>query len=135
MGTVSNDPAAVAYVASYDLPLSITVMSTSQQWAFQQLLAYNAMLPYISMDFHGLKDFYDQMSLYSITNAFQLSGPWNAIKTIAPLNLNIQDEMYVDPDLGLIGNLYSQLPGFGKVFAVSSTDDSSDITDAASSGD
>jgi hypothetical protein len=130
MGNVNTDLAAVTYLASYDIPLNITIMSKTQQWAFQQQLAYNAMLPYICKDFHGLQDFYTQMSMYSAANPIYLAGPWSTIQAIVPLNSNIQKEMYIDPNLGQVGDLFAQLPGFGKVFSVSSVDDSNDISEA-----
>lgn len=127
MSTVTNDATAVAYLASFDVPLSITVMSKTQSWPFLQQLGYNAQISYMNQDFHGVKDFCNQMNEYSSTQPM-LTAAWDAIKTLAPSNPSILLEMYVDPTLGQVGNLFLQMAGFGQVFSVLSTSSSGTIS-------
>ncbi len=90
-------------------------MTQLSQWSFQQELAYNAQLPYLAKDFMGLQDAYDQLAIYSATNGI-FTNAWNAIKSTVKLNLNVNKEMYVDPALGQIGDLFASVPGYAKVF-------------------
>lgn len=125
--SVITDASVTAYLATFDIPLNISIMTMTQSWQFLQQLNYNAQLTYMAKDFHGLTDFNVQMDQYSSTQPM-LTTAWNTIKQIATSNLNVQKEMFVDPTMGQVGDLFASLAGFGLVFSVSSTDSSSTIS-------
>ena len=129
---VLQDAGQVSYLADFDKPISIVTMTKLSQWSFQQQLAYNAQLPYIAADFMGLQDVYDQLNIYSSTNII-LSSAWKTIQNTVKLNLNVNKEMYVDPSLGKVGNLFLTIPSFARVFSTSADDPVSDIQDSVAS--
>lgn len=128
MADVIQDSGQASYLADFDKPISISVMTQLSQWAFQQQLAYNAQLPYMAADFLGLQDAYDQLNIYSSSNSI-LQTAWKTIQNTLKLNLNVNKELYVDPSLGQVGILFQSIPSYAKVFTASSDDDLSDIQD------
>lgn len=118
MGLDQQDLIATGIAASYDRPIVVSVMSKLDKFPFLQLLAYNAQLGYTVKDFLGLKDFYDEMTIYSGTNVDVLQPAWNSIKTIAPVNPDVQALTYTDPILGQVGLPFLTMVGFAETFAV-----------------
>lgn len=112
---------ATGYLSSFERPISVSVMAKTQSWPFLQQLGFAGSLSLLSSTFHGLTDFYNQMTMYSSTNLI-LKTAWSVIQTIVPMNAKVQSLMYVDPTLGQVGNQFQQLQNFGQVFALSPTE-------------
>jgi hypothetical protein len=119
MLTPNPDQIASELNAQYSRPITISVMRRLDEWPFLQTLGFQASLKDSSEMFHGLEDFVEQIEDYSSANPTQLGGPMSVIAPRAPLNANVEREMYEDPTLGEVGLTFESLAGFGQVFAVS----------------
>jgi hypothetical protein len=109
---------AAGYLSAFERPIGVSVMSKLLKWPFLQRLGHAGSLSYANTTFHGLQDFNVQMSEYSSTNAILITA-WNVIKQLAPLNPSVTAMMFTSPILGVVGNEFQSLTGFGEVFALS----------------
>ena len=117
MSDVQNN-IATGYLASFEIPIGVSVMSKLTNWQYLQQLGFAGSLSKMSATFHGLGDFSFQMDKYSSTNAI-LRAAWKLIQPIVPFNAKVQALMYTDPVLGHVGQDFASLSNFGQVFAVS----------------
>ena len=108
---------AAGYLSDFENPLGVSVMSKLTQWPILQQLGYAGSLTHINQNFHGVKDFYDQMTAYSSTHAILIAA-WQAIKQLAPKNPEVLATMFVSPVLGQVGNEFLALSSFGQAFAI-----------------
>jgi hypothetical protein len=119
MLTQDPDQLASELNAQYNRPISISVMRQVDEWPFLQTLGFQASLKDSSEMFLGLDDWTEQIEEYSSANPTQLGGPMSVIQKRVPMNSNVKAEMYEDETLGDVGDIFSTLPAFGQVFAVS----------------
>lgn len=108
------------YLQKFDRPLSVSAIDKLSQFSFLQELGFNGQLGYMKDNFHGLREFNDQMTKYS-THPILLAA-WNVIKTIAPKNPFIAVKLFVSSSMGNVGNLFKGIQGFDKVFSLSPTE-------------
>ena len=116
-GNIQNDISS-SLMASYDVPLLVSVIEKTSKFSFQQELTYNGILSWLQQNFLSLKDFAAEMTLYSAANLAQLTAPMAAIKTIIPVNPIMYTNLYTDPNMGSVGLAFLKLVGFSQVFAV-----------------
>jgi hypothetical protein len=107
---------SAASLMQFARPVTISFVDKAQDWPTRQKIAYEAMLALLKADFHGLKDFSEQMELFSTANPMQLKAPWAAIKALAPLNRNLLLRLVPDPLLGtMVGRFLSTVLGFSRI--------------------
>jgi len=117
MSSVQTNISA-GYLSSFERPIGVSVMSKLSSWPFLQQLGFAGALPLNSAAFHGLSDFYTQMSKYSSTH-WILRIAWQVIQMMVPNNASVASMMYNDASLGQVGKQFQQLQNFGQVFALS----------------
>lgn len=107
--------------AAYDRPLVVPVISKLTKFPFLQELAFNGQLGFLAKSFVGLADFFDNMTTYSSTHPILLAA-WATIQERVPLNLDLQDQLYISEALGQVGLAFQEIPNFDQVFAVDPSD-------------
>lgn len=107
---------ASTYVSQMNTALSVPVLNKLSQWKFLQQLGFGANLTHLQQNFHGIQDFFKQLTNYSNTN-WILRAAWQVIKMIAPKNQEILKLMTNDPVMGQVGQVITNLHGFGDAFA------------------
>jgi hypothetical protein len=127
MATVVQNVTATTYLNSLDVPITVSAITQLQNFQFTQKLTYAGILSQLAKNFHGLQDWYDQMTIYSATNPI-LTNAWNTIKPFAKQNLDLQPQMYIDPVLGQVGITFLQIPAFSAIFTVTPSDTSQSIS-------
>lgn len=110
---------AAELVQSFDRPISVSVIEKVGKFQFLQELGFGGQLSYAKEQFHGLSDWYQQMTMYSGAS-FMLSIPWAVIQAIARLNTGVLKNLSLSGALGMVGNAFKKMVGFSQVFAASS---------------
>ena len=101
---------------------------------FLQSLGFAGQLGSAVETFHGLDDFFDQITTYSAANVPALMGPYGTIQARIPLNPIVTDQTYDDPELGTVGTLFQTMGTFGMVFGINPDDVAKNVA-AATVGD
>lgn len=114
---VQNQTAA-SVSAAYGKPIPVTVISKYQDWQERQTLQYESMKGHLVSDFLGLKDWAQQIQLYSLTNPLILGNAYKAIKPIASRNLIANTQCFPHPQLGKVGRGILKYFGLAQAFRV-----------------
>lgn len=124
---VSFDATSQQYLASLNQALPISVLPKIRTFAMYQKLGYEGSLSETGSAFHSLQDFVTQMSTYSATNSI-LTAAWatispsiqipGAVTLKSPQNPSIEAQLVRDPNLGVVGNLFSSIQNFSQVFSI-----------------
>jgi hypothetical protein len=135
MSATIDDAVSDDYLAQYNFSLAVAAIQKIDSFALLQVLNYNGMKASIAGEFLSLEDWGSQIALYSAANTGVLHTPYLAIKSLVPLNIEIIEELVYINGLGLVGDLFENLPGYGAAFTISDTEltSPSAITDKASS--
>ena len=126
-GDTQNNIAADT-AASYDRPIAVSVINKLEKFPFMQELAYNGILGFLKQGFLGLQDFFEEMTVYSSVSTL-LKAAWSLIVHRAPLNLDVERNLYTTESLGTVGLAFQRMIGYDQVFAV----DPDDLQDATGS--
>lgn len=104
-------------LSEFNRPVGVSIIPAGQSWKDRQQVQYESMKGLLYKDFHGLDDFYEQMKLYSSSNAI-LKAAWSLIVALVPRNRKILQTLIYLPGLGLVGKYLSRLVGFEKSFVL-----------------
>lgn len=115
------DDIASTYLNSLDRPISVSVMKKLGKFPMYQELGYNGVLGHLKNDFHGLREWYTHMEMYSNAHVI-LRAAWAVIKALAPKNPFILLKLFISQSLGTVGLAFRQIPNFSKIFAATSQD-------------
>jgi hypothetical protein len=110
---------ATTDLSAFNIVLPVDVTSRLQSWATRQKVNYASIVSLIAADFLSIKDWENQIQLYSAANAVQLSGPHTAISSLVKLNTLFKASSLVpDATLGLsVGLFLETLEAFSTVFS------------------
>jgi hypothetical protein len=111
-----QDAMSSASLADFQVPVSVVLITQTQDWQTRQQIAYAAQKGLMKDDFLGLADWQEQINIYSAANAPYLTTPMNAIKALVPRNRNILMSLVLDPVLGWVGQFLEQIYGIQKTF-------------------
>ena len=100
----------------FERPVSVVMINKAQDWQTRQRVAYESMKGLLKEDFLGLKDWNEQITLYSSANPMYLRGPHSVIKPLLTRNRNVLMQLANHPQLGWVGRLLVSIYGFAKVF-------------------
>jgi hypothetical protein len=106
--------------ALYNNPVAVAVIAKASTFPFLQELGYNGQLSWLQQNFLGLKDFSDEMTIYSAN--VPLIAPWASIKALVPLNLEVLKKIFISPTMGPVGDAFLTLLPLTQVFAVQAAD-------------
>ena len=103
-------------MADYQVPVSVVMITQTQDWKTRQKIAYAAQKGLIKEDFLGLADWQEQIGIYSNANPMYLKAPNTAIQALTGRNRNVLMTLVLDPVLGWVGNFLTQVYGLDKTF-------------------
>lgn len=118
MATAVQDNLAADLAQSFDRPINVSVIEKAKKFPFLQELGFSGQLPYAKDQFHGLNDFFKQMTIYSGSTAL-LTPSWAATYLLAKLNGEVSKLLFSSPTLGSVGPAFRKMVGFDQVFAMS----------------
>jgi hypothetical protein len=118
------------YLQTFDRSVGVSGMQKLQSFQELQKLGYAGQLGSMKQDFHGLKDFKNQMNTYSSTSR-TLRIAWSLIQWIVPNNISIQSKLFTADGLGTVGQEFQSIHGFGQVFSLTPNDLKSPATVSA----
>jgi hypothetical protein len=113
-----QDQLAAELAQSFNRPINVSVIEKAKKFPFLQELGFSGQLVYAKDQFHGLNDYYKQMTIYSGSTAL-LTPSWAATYLLAKLNGEVTKLLMTSPTLGPVGPAFRKLVGFDQVFAVS----------------
>jgi hypothetical protein len=111
--TVQNQLAA-GILNKFHVTLGLNLQGKLQDWPSRQDTQYGAMKGLMNKDWHGLKDFKIQMTLYSSTHHLLMIA-WQVIKSIVPNNATILATLTVIPGFGQVGKQLLSLIGIRNI--------------------
>jgi len=111
-----QDAMSSASLADFQVPVSVVMITQTQDWQTRQKIAYAAQIGLIKNDFLGLADWQEQINIYSAANAPYLTTPMNAIKALVPRNRNVLMTLVLDPVLGWVGEFLESIYGLAQTF-------------------
>lgn len=104
--------------AGLGAPLSVTVINKMQDWQQRQVLQYAALKGHMVSDFLGLRDWQQQITMYSATNALILGAAYKAIKVFIDKNVIANSQCIPHPILGKVGRSILSFFGLETAFRV-----------------
>lgn len=116
MAATVQDQISVSNLQGFDQPLSIQIISKTQDWQTRQRIAYESILLYLKQEFLSLTDWSEQINIFSQANPPYLNGPYSAIQSLTGRNRLIAMRLVELGDLGQVGNFLASIGNFDKVF-------------------
>lgn len=104
--------------AGLGAPLSVTVINRMQDWQQRQTLQYASLKGHMVSDFLGLKDWLQQITQYSATNALILGAAYKSIKVFIDRNAIANSQCLPHPVLGKVGRQILSFFGIETAFRV-----------------
>lgn len=108
---------AVSGLARFNRPISVHVVSQAQDWRARQRIDYEAGLGFLKQDFLGLKDWKEQIGLFSRAS-MALRIAYRVIRPLLTRNRHVLLKMMRHPRMGWVGRWLLRMTGMERVFLV-----------------
>lgn len=107
-------------LARFNRAIPIHVISRSQDWRTRQRIDYEASLGFLKQDFLGLKDWKEQIGLFSRAS-MALRIAYRIIRPLLTRNRHVLLKMMRHPRMGWVGRWLLRMTGMDRVFTVPHT--------------
>lgn len=112
-----QDLMASMEMARFNRPIPVHVVSQAQDWRSRQRIDYEASLGFLKQDFLGLKDWKEQIGLFSRAS-MPLRIAYRIIRPLLTRNRHVLLKMMRHPRMGWVGRWLLRMSGMERVFTV-----------------